>query len=461
MLWTGGTSFWDVSGNWQGDAVPGASNDVIIDVDGVHTVTVRSTGRPFTVNSINMNGGDETLAISNGSLTLLGAATVDNPTGESVITNLIMSGASAVLAGAGNLTVTGSASLSSGATMTGTGTTTLQGTTTISGSEFALDDGRVLRNEGTLTWSGFTGINLNPNTANGGVGSIVNAAGAVSTDGTPTFDNAGMFVKSGGAGDTFIGAQFNNTGTLEVQMGNVRLAGGSTHTGATLLSTGNGTIEFSNGVHTLDAATSLTATNVEFSFTGTTTIAGVYDVSGTTTLGSGYVATFLPGADLQSLGTTLVLSGFGELNLDAHDVSVVTLTASGIGTVSGTGTLTVTGTASLAGTMTGAGTTHLLEDTTTTINSAFNLDVGRVLLNEGTVNWTGGTINLNPVNTNNGVGHIINAAGATWNTTLNNGTITRQAIQTDGVAMFDNAGRFVRSGSGTGTTTINVEFNNT
>ena len=160
----------------------------------------------------------------------------------------------------------------------------------------------MLLNEGTVTWS--SGINLNPDTANGGVGSIVNTSeatwvatgndvmtGTPSDDGTPTFDNAGTFVKTGGiggGGNTSINVQFNNTGTLDVQSGIVRLGGGSTHTGATLLSSGNGTIEFGNGVHTLDAATTLTAVNVGFVFgstvPGTTTIGGVYDVSGTTTL---------------------------------------------------------------------------------------------------------------------------------------------------------------------------------
>ena len=107
VVWNGGTGVWDLAGNWLPAAVPGAANDVIINVDGVHTVTVRSTGGPFTVNSVNMNGGDETLAITTGSLTLLGDATADNPTGESVITNYIQSGGT--LSGPGSLTITGTA----------------------------------------------------------------------------------------------------------------------------------------------------------------------------------------------------------------------------------------------------------------------------------------------------------------------------------------------------------------
>jgi PEP-CTERM motif len=467
--WSDTTGFWDVAANWLSGVVPGASNDVIIDVAGVQTVTVRTTGGPFSANSINMNGGDETLAIS-GSLTLVGDVTGDNPTGDSVITNLILAGSSAVLGGAGNLTVTGNATLGSDATMTGTGTTTLQGATTISGSSLSLDAGRVLQNEGTVSWSANTTIYLDKNTSNGGVGSIVNAVGAVwestgnsvmvgqaSGDGTPTFDNAGTFVKSGGTGDTYVGVQFNNTGTLDVQTGTVRLTGGSTHTGAELTSSGSGTIEFGNGVHTLDATTTLNATNVEFSSSGTTTIDGVFNVSGTTTLSGNHV-TFLPGADLQSLGTTLAMSGSGQLNLDANDVSLINLNATG-GTLSGTGTVTVTGSATLGGTMTGTGTTHLAGGVTSTLGS-LGLDSGRVLLNEGTVSGSG-NVNLNPSTSNGGVGTIVNAAGAVWDVTGNSSI--SGSFGGDGAVTpptFVNEGTFQKSG-GTGNTTVSVVFENT
>ncbi|MGE3847942.1 MAG: beta strand repeat-containing protein, partial [Gammaproteobacteria bacterium] len=169
-----------------------------------------------------------------------------------------------LLSGTGTLTVSGAASLGGGA-MSGAGTTVLQGTSTLNAGAgtFILDAGRILRNEGTLTWSGGT-LALN-STFGPGAGDIENAAGAVfeatgnnilqasnvgggdiGTD--ASFSNAGTFRKTTGTGTTTIGVAFNNTGTVDVQSGTLTFSADVTQhltntlTGGTWRVAGTGTL---------------------------------------------------------------------------------------------------------------------------------------------------------------------------------------------------------------------------
>jgi predicted Rdx family selenoprotein len=108
----------------------------------------------------------------------------------------------------------------------------------------------------------------------------------------------------------------------------------------------------------------------------------------------------------------------------------------------------------------GAGTTVLTS--TDYINSgALDLDGGRVVENQGTLNWTGGDINLgdNPNGMSVGGGTLRNDLGATFDITTDatagNGTIGNDA----GVNQVTNAGLFEKT-AGTGTTVIDAPFTN-
>ncbi|OYW31818.1 MAG: hypothetical protein B7Z51_04620, partial [Methyloversatilis sp. 12-65-5] len=59
---------WHIASNWDGNLLPTASTDVVIDQAGDLTITVRSTGSPFVVNSLFSN---ENITLFGGSLTLL------------------------------------------------------------------------------------------------------------------------------------------------------------------------------------------------------------------------------------------------------------------------------------------------------------------------------------------------------------------------------------------------------
>ena len=82
--WTGATGFWDTAVNWDSNPLlPGAADNVTINVAGIQTVTVRSPNN-FTVNSVNVSG-DEVLAITGGALTVSNAYTSSgNTTAENL-----------------------------------------------------------------------------------------------------------------------------------------------------------------------------------------------------------------------------------------------------------------------------------------------------------------------------------------------------------------------------------------
>jgi hypothetical protein len=97
---------WDVPANWSTGQVPGASDDVVIDLAGI-TVTHSSTAS----DSIHSLTSQDALTISGGSLSVASNSVIGN--------NLGLLGAT--LTGAGTITVTGMLTWSGG-TMGGTGT---------------------------------------------------------------------------------------------------------------------------------------------------------------------------------------------------------------------------------------------------------------------------------------------------------------------------------------------------
>ena len=95
--------------------------------------------------------------------------------------------------------------------------------------------------------------------------------GTMSQDfgGAATFNNAGTFTKSAGAGITTLasGVTFNNaTGFVNANSGTLRLSGPGTHTGAFNADAG-ATMNFNGGTHAIDAGAS-------FAGAGTTSITG-------------------------------------------------------------------------------------------------------------------------------------------------------------------------------------------
>jgi len=212
---------------------------------------VSSTGRVLlSSGTVNTTG-----AFANGGLLEITGGTFN---AGGTVTTASYAQSAGTLTGTGNVTATGAGTLTGG-TMTGAATTTLQGATTISGGGIDVDAGRILRNEGTATWTGAS-INLNP-VSNTGSGRIDNAAGGVwNTQGTlqifatafpdlntlagfPAFNNAGTFNRSG-TGVTTISVPFNNSGLVDVLAGTLTMADGTQGTGT--LRTSGGTLNLAN-----------------------------------------------------------------------------------------------------------------------------------------------------------------------------------------------------------------------
>src|SRR5579884_2481027 len=117
VAWTGGGdgATWTDPLNWSTGVVPGAADDVTIDVPG--NITVQITGGAQMVQSLTTS---DTLSISAGSLVT---------SAPSQIANLVLAGGT--LDGTGDVTVTNTLTWDAG-TMTGTGKTILPASATLS-----------------------------------------------------------------------------------------------------------------------------------------------------------------------------------------------------------------------------------------------------------------------------------------------------------------------------------------
>lgn len=421
VSWTDSTGFWDVASNWD-IGVPNGSDDANINVSGTHTITLRANGGPFIINGISMTG-DETLSLAGGNITVNNSSTIAN-----------FAHSTGILSGAGNIVISGAASLALSnltSVMTGPGITTLKGTTAIGG--YAIDNGRVLRNEGTATLTG--GIQLN-RVNDGGSGRIDNAAGALfdiktfntfisatahsdinTRPGFPAFNNDGTLRRSS-VGTYGIAVAVRNSGLIELTTGNLNLSGGGTHSGDANLATGT-TLALGGGTHEILAGAT-------FAGEGTLQVSGnaMVDFKVPTLIASrfNHNTGILGGADLTLSGpTTLALSNL---------TSVMT----------GPGTTTLKGLTSIVG---------------------YAIDNGRILRNEGTATLTGG-VDLNRIN-DGGAGRIDNAEGALFDIKTFNTSIFATAHadlgSRPGFPAFNNAGTLRRSSAGT--YTIGVPLTNT
>ncbi len=127
---------WDTGSNWSTGSMPGASDNVTIDLSPGVTVT-HSQNDADSVNDLTVAGAD-TLSFSSGSLSIESASTIDG--------TLNLTGGT--LEGAGTLTITGAMTLGEGGTMTGTGQIIVMGDISIDGGML---DTRSLTNDGTAT----------------------------------------------------------------------------------------------------------------------------------------------------------------------------------------------------------------------------------------------------------------------------------------------------------------------
>ena len=208
----------------------------------------------------------------------------------------------------------------------------------------------------------------------------------------------------------FDSPSFNNNAIVKVEAGIARFGGGGISAGSFEVAA-NAQLQFSGGTHFLLPTSSVTGSNVEFSFKdsgGRTTIGGTYNVANTKI--SGNTAVFNTAAS--TTGTLTQTGGF----------------------LDGTGDVIVLGKTTLSGGVIQSTRPDTQPQAVLAavggldINGSFQTIVGnRRILNLGVANWNSGGIRLN-----NTLTRLENAEGATFNINENATFIVGQGLPIGG-----------------------------
>lgn len=474
--WDSSTGNWSDASKWSTPTAPGtfpnngaSAYDAVMN-NGALTVDVPAG---ITIQKLDFNRG--TLTATN-NLTMNEQLTISAPSpdvsGEHKLT---------FLNGAGLINATGGVTWQALNWAGGAGICEINGinTAVVNGRTVATD---VINITGGMTINGpgvksllcralNHGDGVNPSTATWSVGRLDFADSAVFTNkaassfnntfdgemrtrsGTSYFINEGTFTKSAGTGATEVSIVFDNSGTVNVDSGTLRLRGGGIHTGNFAFAAGT-TLGFDGGFHVLNSGVS---------FTG----AGLVSVNGSAL----------------TVNTPLTLARFnlgrGSVNASSNITFNERLTLTSPGDLGGSNTLTGAGIINALGGITwidnadGFGHASVISGASTAVVGGRTLatDVinvrgvsnligtGIKLLdrralhhgdgaNPSTTNWSAGTFRFS----NNAV--FINKAAAVLDTGID-GLMENQG----GTNYFLNEGTFTKS-AGTGTTDVQVVFDN-
>ena len=331
-----GDGKWETATNWDLGRVPNSTDTVGINAS--RTATISATTGAVTVSALSYASGGS-LVISGSSLTFTASSTAN-----------ILTVSGGTLTANSTLNITGTPTISGG-TINGTGTIdlnaaaiwssgTIGGTLTVNANSGGNNVGG-----GTpapvLTGATFNNTSGSSTTINGSIGTVAfyiqsggtfnnqaggtiletSAAGISTTAGVGTFANAGTFTReTTGATFTFTGTVFNNSGTVNVNSGALSLGAGTSSgggfnvaSGATLSLTGY----VSNNPSSISGAGTVLFTG------GTSTIAGPYTPTGTTTIGAsntdstaGLTLNYTAGTTGNLILTDGALGGGGNLTVN-------------------------------------------------------------------------------------------------------------------------------------------------
>jgi protocatechuate 3,4-dioxygenase beta subunit len=322
---------WNIPSNWSTGKVPGANDDVVINVSGASPVVTINSGAQ-AVHSLQCS---DALSITGASLTMAANSEIDGT---------LTLDAGAGLETSRALTLTGS-DIWAGGTLGGTGSVTLtsNGSIAVSGNT-ASTLTTSLNNAGTIAISGAGGLNVPGTLTNqaGGTLELTSGAGIGGGLGTGILNNLGTIEESAPSGTTSVlQITFNNQGgTIDVQSGTLAFAVGGTSTGGTFQVAQGATLRLDGGDGSIGT------------LTGTYTGSGQGTISldnHTVTIGSaGATFDFPPGLfdwtgggfNFAAAGTTL--SNTGAITIDGTGGPPA---LAGGGTLSNRGTITVSGTA--------------------------------------------------------------------------------------------------------------------
>ncbi|MCO5051617.1 MAG: Ig-like domain-containing protein [Verrucomicrobiae bacterium] len=347
LTWTNNASgVWHEADNWSPNQVPGAADIVVLN----HNVTVTVTN-DVAVAELQFSGGG-TINVTTGVLT---AATF-NWTGGWL--------RGAVQCGGGS----------------------------ISGNYGKYLVGGVLINAGTLEWSGSLTLGTSsygtgdPGVISNLVSGVINLTSDFSAssyyDGGIIY-NDGVINKTGGVGTmTFNHGQLHNRGNLNVSSGTLSFNWGGISSGSIVVAA-DCTLRFDGGTFTLTEGSTVSGAGNLWVSGGTANFNGDYSLTGTNSFTSGN--TYFNG--LYQINAAINITGGNVYfnNAGVSEVNVPTVALAGGGTLGGTNTVTAadftwTGgwlrtVLTCGGGSIGGGTTKYL--------------VGGVLINAGTLEWSG------------------------------------------------------------------------
>ena len=466
ITWTGsaGDNNWDTPANWSSDAVPTVADDVVIGNSFSGITITHSASSSDSVNSINSQAA---IDITDGTLSIAGASTGDDPSGSSTINNALT--LASTLTVSGDLTVDGPFTWNAGSTLNGSGTIDAYGGMTIDTAGISYLSGVTLNNHGSATWTGYSGIYAsNGTTINNLAGATFNAQvdGRLTWDpayaggpAPPVFNNAGSFIRSGDSNETDINIPFNNTGSVSVQAGFLHLG----ESDYSIVSTSTGSFTGAAGTTLYLTSEDLTASSSiagDTVWLGGVNDAGSYD-AGTTT---GAFSTTFTGTIL-GLGSSLDVGaglGFfqtgGTVDFSPSAGGPVTLTTGALtvysGTLTGIDSFDANGpfTWENGSTLSGPFTIDAYGGVTINNGSSYGPINGVTLNNQGTATWAAGSIYGSDGAT------INNLAGAAFNAEADAEFIW-DTSQPGSAPVFNNAGSFIRSGD-SGMTDIQTTFIN-
>ncbi|OYD86629.1 hypothetical protein CDG77_33995 [Nostoc sp. 'Peltigera membranacea cyanobiont' 213] len=418
VYWVGGSGYWDDLTHWSTGRLPGATDEVVIDVPQEVMITFRQGSTSIAKLTI-----QEDLVISGGSLTILGEGAINN---DFILSN-------GTLNTTGTVTLKGRENQWYAGTFSGPGIVNIAAEATLNianGSYKYLRNKITLNNQGTITWYG---DNYYIDADDTSTGEVINNQGIfeVKNDRTLyylTFNNSGTFIKSDSTGTTtFYDSTFNNTGTVDVRQGRVNFRGGGSSNGGTFKLAANTTAELSTSYNFAD--------DTSFTDTGTILVTGSNVNFNQSTVNLANLV--ISGGTLNTTGTVIVNNDFILNN----------------GTLNTTGTVTLKGQNNqlYAGVLSGPGIVNIAAEATLNITNGYYKYLRNkiTLNNQGTITWYGDNYYIEADDTS--TGEVIN----------NQGIFEVKNDQRLYYLTFNNSGTFIKSDS-TGTTTFyNSVFNNT
>jgi hypothetical protein len=393
---------------------------------------------------------------TNNTVTISGGTANFSSTG--LVSPAIVSLSNGALGGSGTVTVLNAMNWTGGS-LTDFGRLVISGGATlqIANPSDVFVGTHTLENGGTTIWSGAgriiyqnSGVFTN---RPGALFEVQNAATFLFSGGgfSGRFDNAGTFRKSANSAATTVGSgiAFNNSGTVEIQVGTLQLNSGGAHSGSFTVPLGTALVL--SGDHNALGGSSITGAGQLTLTGGTSTFAGLVNVSGSNTFNAGS-ATFT--GNTICTNNTVAISG-GTANFSGTGlVSPAFVNLSG-GALGGSGTVTVLNAMNwTGGSLADSGRLIISGAAALQIVNPSDVFAGtHTLENGGTTIWSGaGRI----IYQNGGV--ITNRAGALFHV-QNAATFFFSGGGFNG--RFDNAGTFRKSASsGTATVAGGVSFNN-